>query len=125
MSCLPVLVLGMGTALAHMLREDAAGADQVDGRSAGPVGARSTSRPVEDQPADQPDRHRDQDEPDQDQLDQVREQRRARGRTNENGMRATLERVGRSSNLTAIAVGRRSAPGPIIASQRHMPINWT
>jgi hypothetical protein len=27
-SCLPVLVLGMGTALAHMLREDAAAADQ-------------------------------------------------------------------------------------------------
>jgi hypothetical protein len=30
-SCLPVLVLGMGTALAHMLREDAAAADQPDG----------------------------------------------------------------------------------------------
>ncbi|MGH3248562.1 MAG: hypothetical protein ACRDOI_20490 [Trebonia sp.] len=29
-SCLPVLVLGMGTALAHMLREDAAAADQPD-----------------------------------------------------------------------------------------------
>jgi hypothetical protein len=32
-SCLPVLVLGMGTALAHMLREDAAAPDQPDGRS--------------------------------------------------------------------------------------------
>jgi hypothetical protein len=50
---------------------------------------------------------------------------RARGRTNENGMRATLERVRRSSNLTAIPVGRHSAPGSIIASQRHMPISWT
>jgi hypothetical protein len=30
-SCLPVLVLGMGTALARMLREDAAAADQPDG----------------------------------------------------------------------------------------------
>ena len=30
-SCLPVLVLGMGTALAHMLREDATAADQPDG----------------------------------------------------------------------------------------------
>jgi hypothetical protein len=39
-SCLPVLVLGMGTALAHMLREDAAAADH-------------------------PDRHRDQDHRDQ------------------------------------------------------------
>jgi hypothetical protein len=37
-SCLPVLVLGMGTALAHMLREDAAAADQPDSRSGGPVG---------------------------------------------------------------------------------------
>jgi hypothetical protein len=45
-SCLPVLVLGMGTALAHMLREDAAAADRS---------------------SDQPDRHRDQDRPDQDQ----------------------------------------------------------
>jgi hypothetical protein len=48
-SCLPVLVLGMGTALAHMLREDAAAADQ-------------------------PDRHRDQDQPDRDRPDQVQDQ---------------------------------------------------
>jgi hypothetical protein len=65
-SCLPVLVLGMGTALAHMLREDAAAADQPDGRSGGPADARSPDWSAEDQPADQPDRHRDQDQPDQD-----------------------------------------------------------
>jgi hypothetical protein len=59
-SCLPVLVLGMGTALAHMLREDAAAADHPDGRSAGPASARSPGWSAEDQPADQPDRHRDQ-----------------------------------------------------------------
>jgi hypothetical protein len=73
-SCLPVLVLCMGTALAHMLREDAAAADQPDGRSGGPADARSPGWPAEDQPADQPDRHRDQDQPDRDQPDQVRDQ---------------------------------------------------
>ena len=36
-SCLPVLVLAMGTALAHMLRGDAAAADSSDSRSAGPA----------------------------------------------------------------------------------------
>jgi hypothetical protein len=72
-SCLPVL--GMGTALAHMLREDAAAADQPDGRSGGPAGARSAGWTVEDQHADHADRHRDQDRPDRDQPDQVRDQR--------------------------------------------------
>jgi hypothetical protein len=80
-SCLPVLVLGMGTALAHMLREDAAAADQADGRSAGPAGARSPSWSAEDQPADHPDRHRDQDQPDQDQPEQVRDQQDGTGIT--------------------------------------------
>ena len=65
MSCLPVLVLGMGTALAHMLREDAAASDQSDSRSDGPAGARSPSWSAGDQPADHPDRHRAQDRPDQ------------------------------------------------------------
>jgi len=73
-SCLPVLVLGMGTALAHMLREDAAAADQPTGPSDGPAGARPSGWSVEDQPADHPDRHRDQDRPDQDQPDQVQDQ---------------------------------------------------
>jgi len=62
-SCLPVLVLGMGTALAHMLREDAAAADQSDARPGGPADARSPSWSAADQP--EPDRHRDQDQPDQ------------------------------------------------------------
>jgi hypothetical protein len=68
-SCLPVLVLFMGTALAHMLREDAAAAaDQPDGWSCGPASAWSPRWSAEDQPADHPDRHRDQDHgPDQDQ----------------------------------------------------------
>jgi hypothetical protein len=64
-SCLPVLVLGMGTALAHMLREDAAAADQPDDRSSGAAGERSPGWSVEDRPADQPDQHRDQNHPDQ------------------------------------------------------------
>jgi hypothetical protein len=69
-SCLPVLVLGMGTALAHMLREDAAAADQPDGRSGGPAGMRSPGWSAEDQPADHSDRDRDRDQPDRDQPDQ-------------------------------------------------------
>jgi hypothetical protein len=67
-SCLPVLVLGMGTVLAHMLREDAAAPDHPDGSSGGPADTWSPDWSAEDQPADQPDQHRDQDHgPDQDQ----------------------------------------------------------
>lgn len=64
-SCLPVLVLGMGTALAHMLREDAAAADQPDGRSGGPAVGWSPGWSGEDRPAGQVDRHWDQDQPEQ------------------------------------------------------------
>jgi hypothetical protein len=74
-SCLPVLVLGMGTALAHMLREDAAAADHPGGWSGGPADARSPDWSAEDQSADQPDQHRDQDHgPDQDQPERVQDQ---------------------------------------------------
>jgi len=80
-SCLPVLVLGMGTALAHMLREDAAAADQSDGWSGGPADAWPPDWSAEDQSSDQPDRPRDQDHgpdldqrPDQDPPEQVRHQ---------------------------------------------------
>jgi hypothetical protein len=74
-SCLPVLVLGMGTALAHMLREDAAAPDHPDGRSDAPADAWSPEWSAEDQPADRPDQHRDQDQrPDQDRPEQVRDQ---------------------------------------------------
>ena len=57
-SCLPVLVLGMGTALAHMLRADAA-ADQsgttddaADRGTGGPAGPRPARRSSADQAAD-------------------------------------------------------------------------
>jgi hypothetical protein len=67
-SCLPVLVLGMGTALAHMLREDATAADQSDNRPGGPADARSEGWSAEEQSPDRPDRFRDRDHgPDQDQ----------------------------------------------------------
>ena len=54
-SCLPVLVLAMGTTLAHMLRADAgAAADAPDTGTAGPAVLRSPARPAGDQPgADQ------------------------------------------------------------------------
>jgi hypothetical protein len=54
-SCLPVLVLAMGTALAHMLRGDAADGDSPDSRSAGPASERSSIWTAGNQPADQPD----------------------------------------------------------------------
>jgi hypothetical protein len=63
-SCLPVLVLGMGTALAHMLREDAVAADQAGGWSGGPAVARPADWTVKDYP------DRDRDQPDLDQPDQ-------------------------------------------------------
>ncbi len=47
-SCLPVLVLAMGTALAHMLRADAA-ADAPDNAGTGPATAWSPDQPIADQ----------------------------------------------------------------------------
>jgi hypothetical protein len=53
-SCLPVLVLAMGTALAHMLRADAA-ADQPDAETSGPATRRSLSWSRQDQDGPCPD----------------------------------------------------------------------
>jgi hypothetical protein len=107
-SCLPVLVLGMGTALAHMLREDAAAADQPDGWSGGPADAWSPDWSAGDQPADQPDQDRDhgpdQDQrQDQDQPEQVRDQQA--------GTRATA-RPGPSSRTSAPALPPDPAAPP-------------
>jgi hypothetical protein len=55
-SCLPVLVLAMGTALAHMLRADADATDTPDSRTGPPAVLRSLSWSPEDQ--DGPDRRR-------------------------------------------------------------------
>jgi hypothetical protein len=55
-SCLPVLVLGMGTALAHMLRADAETTDATDSGTGPPVILRSLSRSPADQ--DRPERRR-------------------------------------------------------------------
>jgi hypothetical protein len=54
-SCLLVLVLAMGTALAHMLRGDATAGDTTDNQPAGPASERSPWWSAEDEPADQPD----------------------------------------------------------------------
>jgi hypothetical protein len=48
-SCLPVLVLAMGTALAHMLRADAEAADTPDNRTGPSAVPRSLSWPLENQ----------------------------------------------------------------------------
>lgn len=55
MSRLPVLVLAMGTTLAHMLRGDAAAADS---QPPGPLGGEFPARSEKDQPADHPGRDR-------------------------------------------------------------------
>src|ERR1035438_7848772 len=55
-SCLPVLVLGMGTALAHMLRADAKVTEAPDSGTGPPATLRSLSWSFEDQ--DGPDRRR-------------------------------------------------------------------
>jgi len=55
-SCLPVLVLAMGTALAHMLRADADATDTPDSRTGPPAVLRSLSWSSEDQGG--PDRRR-------------------------------------------------------------------
>jgi hypothetical protein len=56
-SCLPVLVLGMGTVLAHMLREDSAAAGHAQTSGPGPgTGVPLTWSPAE-QPGDQPDQN--------------------------------------------------------------------
>jgi hypothetical protein len=55
-SCLPVLVLGMGTALAHMLRADAETTNGPEIRTGPPSARRSLSWPPGDQ--DRPDRRR-------------------------------------------------------------------
>jgi len=54
-SCLPVLVLGMGTALAHMLREDAAAATHAPASAPGPATRMPPTRPTADQSGDRPD----------------------------------------------------------------------
>jgi hypothetical protein len=53
-SCLPVLVLAMGTTLAHMLRADAI-ADTPSGQAAEPAAARSPDQSPQDQHTDQSD----------------------------------------------------------------------
>ena len=55
-SCLPVLVLGMGTALAHMLRTGAEAADAPDSQTGPPAAPRSLPWSAEDQ--DRPGRMR-------------------------------------------------------------------
>jgi hypothetical protein len=102
-SCLPVLVLGMGTALAHMLREDAAAPDQPDSRSGGPADARSSGWAVEDQSADHPDRQGDQDRPDLDQQVHVQNQ--------QSGTRTTV-RTSPSPRISDSTLSRGSATPP-------------
>jgi hypothetical protein len=125
-SCLPVLVLGMGTALAHMLREDAAAADQPDGWSGGPSGTWSQDWSAGDQPADQ---HRDQghgpdqdQRPDQDQPGQVRDQQagtRARvrpGPSSGTGASAPLPDPAVPPGATRSVVSRSPGQGEVQAS---------
>jgi len=56
-SCLPVLVLGMGTALAHMLREDAAAAGHAQASALGPAAHVPPAWSPADQSGDQSDQN--------------------------------------------------------------------
>jgi hypothetical protein len=56
-SCLPVLVLGMGTALAHMLREDAAAARRAQPDAPGPTTPVLPTGSPDQQSQDQPNRN--------------------------------------------------------------------
>jgi hypothetical protein len=82
-SCLPVLVLAMGTALAHLLRADAEGIEKADSRTGPPAGLRSLSWSAENR--DGPDRRppqRDQERtPGENQAGPPREPRRGYGIT--------------------------------------------
>ena len=53
-SCLPVLVLAMGTALAHLLRGDAAAADSRTSQPGRPPGGQFPIRSAQDRPAEHP-----------------------------------------------------------------------
>jgi hypothetical protein len=55
-SCLPVLVLAMGTALAHMIRADTMEADQLGTNLSGPADQRTAGQPQPDQPPVREDR---------------------------------------------------------------------
>ena len=55
-SCLPVLVLAMGTALAHMIRADTMEADQLGTNLTGPADQRTAGQPQPDQPPVREDR---------------------------------------------------------------------
>jgi len=95
-SCLPVLVLGMGTALAHMLREDAAAGHAQTG-TPGPA----TRVPLAWSPAAQPG-----DQPDQDPPDRTASRPRPQGRT-----RTPPRRDGRPSGEPAAPVTHTAEPG--------------
>src|SRR6201996_5510607 len=56
-SCLPVLVLGMGTVLVHMLREDAAAAGHAQTSAPGPVTRGPLAWPPAGQSGDQPEQN--------------------------------------------------------------------
>jgi hypothetical protein len=58
-SCLPVLVLAMGTTLAHMLRADAITEDAPDSETGGPESPRSPDRSAGGQGRPRPDQARD------------------------------------------------------------------
>jgi hypothetical protein len=130
-SCLPVLVLGMGTALAHMLRADAGARDTPDGQAGLSATLRSLTRPAQDPATDQQrpdaaaDRSAGQDQkgsasqsqdsritrpvlrPVQSQTDQARTVARELAATGRTVSRRVLRRAGvRGSNETLNALAR-------------------
>jgi hypothetical protein len=110
-SCLPVLVLGMGTALAHMLRTDAETMDGPEIRTGPPSARRSLSWSPGDH--DRPDRRRterDRDRsPGRDQNDEMPDRQRG-GRATGPDFRATRPQADQARRLAATGkpVSRRA-----------------
>jgi hypothetical protein len=107
-SCLPVLVLGMGTALAHMMRADAETTDTPDSGTRPPVTLRSLPRSPQDQDRDRARPKTDRDRsPSRDQNGETPGPRRGRGVTGP-GFRAVRRRRNRLA-LSRAGLPRRGS----------------
>jgi len=103
-SCLPVLVLGMGTALAHLLRIDAAADNPPAGEAGEPATPRLPDRPVQDRAGPAPDQAR----PARDQ-DSIGETLTAAGPAARTAMSLRRDRSTQARTVSGPRAGRQEA----------------
>ena len=115
-SCLPVLVLGMGTALAHMLRADAEAADAPDSR----IGQSAVLRSVSWSPEDQDESDRGRPEADRDRSVRRDQNGPAAGRQRGSGTTGPGPRPAGSQVDQARVVARRLAAAGKPVSRRSL-----